>query len=231
MTDRMNTKEAIWQGQPEGLRDALAAAEELTAAGQFVRAHVISANAWYSYASSFWVVGTLQRPKYLKRARHHALEAYRLSGGGEDLSAEQCDVVATVLATVSRHRDLARKTYLHGLNSIGPAHVEALLYVGHAELAQKNGSDDAADTQARTALTYRSAVHAEPDQVQAMRQWMRVLRRAALVLARHDGDQAEKAFREAWRLARDPRFGSASQRGNLWLSLPLLLWKLSTRFL
>jgi hypothetical protein len=67
------------------------------------------------------------------------------------------------------------------------------------------------------ALSYEDSVKTEPDQVQAHRQFARVLRRAMTLAHKYDGyENVLELHARALRMARDPRWRSRDQINKIY---------------
>lgn len=143
------------------------------------------------------------------------------------LSHGDCDVVGTILL---RRRCLegARKYLSLGLALNPPPHSEALLRIGMAEVAYEQARRASSYERLRhdaevheyisTALRLRPAVEQEEDRVQALRQFCRVLLRAAVLERRRSQlGTAADLYKKAQAIANDPVTGSRGQRLKNWI--------------
>ncbi len=185
------TGELIWQGHPQGLREALLDAQDKGKLGDTLSAAVMSASALYSYMHG------IAAPYRLLRARYWVEEARRLGspGGYAKLTHDQCDVIGTTLLRqwlwIRPQPQIALEFFVLGLARADvPPHSRALLLIGKAEahylLGEHEQSWDVLDeviTQAHDLAVERDPEKPHEWQAQAHinRQMTRVYRRAMIL--------------------------------------------------
>ncbi len=202
---QVSLRQKIWDHTLGGLIEGLREAKELEVAGRHKDAAVKRASVWYSYR----IV-----PGFLSLAVGEVQRTIRIIGGNIDrLSDGQCDVIGTVMIA---HRNffVAENFLLAGLMKNPVPHSEALLRIGMAEVCCYSGrSDEEVLDYLNGALRLRRDVENEQDNVQALRQFCRVLLRAALLHRRRGMiGLAEDLYTRALMIATDPVTGSAGQK-------------------
>lgn len=201
----MSATEAIWAGSLVGLRKGLKEADELAQMGDQIASRIKRASVWYSYRL---VPGALGRAVHCV-GQLRGIDTSRLS-------AEQCDVAGTIIFA-SGDADRARMYFDAGLQKECAPHQKALLYIGRAEVAATvAGADMLVRRFICQALDLYPHLRNEKDLVQAMRQFGRVLRRAAVLYVRlGNREYAEVLFVRARSIVTHKTFGSRSQRLKL----------------
>lgn len=227
------TGELVWQGHPQGLREALLDAQDKEKLGDELSAAVMRASALYSYARG------MAAPYRLLRARHYAEKARRLGSvnGWETLSHGQCDVIGTILLRrflwIRPKPNIALDFFNRGLAraSVSPEN-QALFFIGKAEayelLCSMSGERErriiykreCSENIAR-ALAFESDVFVRGDDTppQAARQYTRVLRRAFVLAWKCENvEQAVNLYAKAKAQARSKKWGSLSQLEKIQLT-------------
>lgn len=220
-----SASENIWKGNYEGLYQKLQEALRLEDEGNKLAALVVRASAFYSYVSrthrplrSLW--NFAQAKHNARLAAHHV----RFSEDGwKHITHDQCDVIGTILLRrffwwESEVRE-ALGFFQHGLHlNTAPAHSRALLHMGCAEAFHLLNEDRASIVHLKEALGFQRQVDAEPDRVQANRQFTRVLRRAMVLSSQLPQDYEEGSvydpnslYLKADEYATHPQWGSESQ--------------------
>lgn len=212
--------ESVWNSilSTSGVKAQLLKANELIAEeGTRVSGLALKASALYSWPPL--------HPLYLlkrKKALRVALECAKLIRNSATLpSAEVCDVVATILMMQpKKFARLAQYLYRVGLHKESVPHTRALLLIGLAESLVMDGIDPI--NRMTEAFSLKEQIFSEDDKPQAMRQWVRVLCRAAVLIKREDAKLAQLYWREALSIASSKEYGSKSQVVKLYMTCPRL---------
>jgi hypothetical protein len=139
-----------------------------------------------------------------------------------NLSHGQCDVLGTVFLDgwlwLKPQVSLAMSLLHEGLSFPDvPPHARALMTIGKAKGYSLFGNRTRCEEMAIQALSYEDSVKTEPDQVQAHRQFARVLRRAMTLAHKYDGyENVLELHARALRMARDPRWRSRDQINKIY---------------
>lgn len=193
--------EKIWQLSFTGLRQGLTEADEMEWNGRHFDARVKRASVCYSY----WLYGQARAEV--------SVAAIMAESGLYRVSADQCDVIGTLLLHLCGEVERSEMFFRSGLEKEPTAHGKALLHIGLAEAAAIRKDNVRCLVEMSAAVGLIGEVRREQNQAQAMRQFGRVLRRAAVLFVKMGRLYAARDyFAEAWKIATHPEWGSRSQR-------------------
>lgn len=218
----------VWQWHAEALEQGAQEAIKLCDTDP-VAGNIQFASLWYSYATEPWQMLTGGFWRRRRLAREYAQAALDANKGQEyPFTAGQCDTLATILKHVNP--SLALELYNRGLvREDALPHERGLLLIGKAEVLHQLRGGRSFQL-AEEALKLESQVMAEENKKQAHRQWLRVLRRAAFLLAISDDHErrgrATSLYWQAVWSAKHPEYGSYSQRRILLMRRPAFYWRL-----
>ena len=218
-----STEEKVWQGDPAGLQEQLTQARKLKHEGKLLDAYCMYASAYYSHYTSELNRNPFRALYEFWLARQYAWRAFKHSAkAATEPSYGQCEVLASVFLEgwlwLRPDVSLAMSFLHEGLSQPDvPPHARALMTIGKAKGYCLLGNRKQSEEMALQALSYEDDIKTESDQVQAHRQFTRVLRRAMTLAHTYDGYENVLEFHSrALRMARDPRWRSRDQINKIY---------------
>ena len=218
-----STEEKVWQGDPAGLQEQLTQARKLKHEGKHLEAYCMYASAYYSHYASELNRNPFRALYEFWLARQYAWRAFKHSAKtAAELSYGHCDVLGNVFLEgwlwLRPDVSLAMSFLHEGLSKPDvPPHARALMTIAKAKGYCLLGNRKRSEEMALQALSYEDDIKTESDQVQAHRQFTRVLRRAMTLAHAYDGYENVLEFHtRALRMARDPRWRSRDQINKIY---------------
>ncbi|OGZ46171.1 MAG: hypothetical protein A3C84_04920 [Candidatus Ryanbacteria bacterium RIFCSPHIGHO2_02_FULL_48_12] len=217
-----STREKVWQRDLQGFQEQLTQARDLEQEGRCIEAYCLFATAYYSHYASQIKRHPIRAFLEFCQAKRYAELAFEESFSQQViLSHSKCDVIATILLRRWLWQK-ANPTRAGLLLDVGlakadlPPHSHALMTMGLAEAHYLLGNKEGCVAKVEEALAHEASLETEQDQVQAHRQFCRVLRRAfTLYFKLGHVDKASGCFQKALEYAADQRWKSEDQHKKL----------------
>lgn len=235
-----DTAEKVWQGCEAGFREQLVIAQKEWVAGRRLSASVKYATAYYSHVKNVLCLNPVRAFHLFGKARGFAVYAAEMieHGGPEKVSHGAYSVVGDILLRgwlwykPDPRRALAFFNAGLVLPNV-PHHSQALLHIGAAEAeAQLGGQNESCLGHIETAISLEEKCRREENQPDAMRQFVRVLIRAACLYKKIGyRDSAEEVRWRATNLLVNPKVGTESMRRKAQLARWMMYIPQFLRFL